>query len=169
MPARRDMHSGRLGFLHRGWGPLEPYDDSYAKILEENSVYSHLITDHYHYFEDGGVCYTQRFSSYDFIRGQEKDRWNPMVNVPLKEWSDQYHKNQMSTIRNGDSFLINYANRNAIREEYDFPIAQNFRSALSFLENNEDADNWLLQLECYDPHEPFTAPERFREDFPTEY
>ena len=22
MPARRDMHTGRLNFLHRGWGPL---------------------------------------------------------------------------------------------------------------------------------------------------
>ena len=24
MPARRDMHTGRLNFLHRSWGPLEP-------------------------------------------------------------------------------------------------------------------------------------------------
>ncbi|MDP6217574.1 MAG: sulfatase-like hydrolase/transferase, partial [Alphaproteobacteria bacterium] len=25
MPARRDMHTGRLNFLHRSWGPLEPF------------------------------------------------------------------------------------------------------------------------------------------------
>ena len=24
MPARRDMLTGRLSFLHRSWGPLEP-------------------------------------------------------------------------------------------------------------------------------------------------
>ena len=23
MPARRDLHTGRLNFLHRAWGPLE--------------------------------------------------------------------------------------------------------------------------------------------------
>jgi arylsulfatase A-like enzyme len=53
MPARRDMHSGRLSFLHRSWGPLEPFDNSFPEILRNNKIYSHLITDHYHYFEDG--------------------------------------------------------------------------------------------------------------------
>ena len=28
MPARREMHTGRYNFLHRSWGPLEPFDDS---------------------------------------------------------------------------------------------------------------------------------------------
>jgi len=27
MPARREMHTGRYNFLHRSWGPLEPFDD----------------------------------------------------------------------------------------------------------------------------------------------
>ena len=36
MPARRDMHSGRLSFLHRGWGPLEPFDNSFPEILRKN-------------------------------------------------------------------------------------------------------------------------------------
>ena len=35
MPARRDMHSGRLSFLHRGWGPLEPFDNSFPEILRK--------------------------------------------------------------------------------------------------------------------------------------
>ena len=32
MPARRDMQSGRLSFLHRSWGPLEPFDLSLIHI-----------------------------------------------------------------------------------------------------------------------------------------
>ena len=28
MPARREMHTGRYNFLHRSWGPHEPFDDS---------------------------------------------------------------------------------------------------------------------------------------------
>ncbi|MDG2406398.1 MAG: sulfatase-like hydrolase/transferase [Paracoccaceae bacterium] len=50
MPARRDMHSGRLNFLHRSWGPLEPFDDSFPDQLKKTGTYSHLISDHYHYF-----------------------------------------------------------------------------------------------------------------------
>ena len=33
MPARRDMQSGRLSFLHRSWGPLEPFDNSFLEIF----------------------------------------------------------------------------------------------------------------------------------------
>jgi arylsulfatase A-like enzyme len=54
IPARREMHTGRLNFLHRGWGPLEPFDVSFAGEMRAAGIYSHLITDHYHYFEDGG-------------------------------------------------------------------------------------------------------------------
>ena len=47
-------------------------------------------------------------------------------------------------------------------EEKDFPIVQCFDLASDFLDENAHSDNWLLQLELFDPHEPFTAPERFR-------
>lgn len=32
MPARRELHTGRYNFLHRAWGPLEPFDDSMPEI-----------------------------------------------------------------------------------------------------------------------------------------
>lgn len=31
MPARRDMMTGRLSFLHRSWGPLEPFDNAFRR------------------------------------------------------------------------------------------------------------------------------------------
>ena len=33
MPARRELHTGRYNFLHRSWGPMEPFDDSMPEIL----------------------------------------------------------------------------------------------------------------------------------------
>ena len=96
MPARRDMHGGRLNFTHRSWGPLEPFDNSFAEIMKRSGVYTHLITDHLHYFEDGGHGFHTRFSSYDFIRGQEYDPWVAMVKPPLdciREKFDARHYN----------------------------------------------------------------------------
>ena len=90
MPARRDMHSGRLSFLHRSWGPLEPFDNSFPEILRKNKIYTHLVTDHYHYFEDGGATYHNRFDSWDFIRGQESDPWKAMVQPPLEKFKEKY-------------------------------------------------------------------------------
>ncbi len=71
MPARREIHTGRYNFLHRSWGPMEPYDDSMPEILKRNGIYSHLISDHYHYWEDGGCTYHNRYSSWENVRGQE--------------------------------------------------------------------------------------------------
>ncbi len=47
MPARRELHTGRYNFLHRSWGPLEPFDDSMPEILKEAGIHTHLISDHY--------------------------------------------------------------------------------------------------------------------------
>jgi arylsulfatase A-like enzyme len=63
MPARRDLQTGRLNFLHRSWGPIEPFDDCMPEILKSNGIYTHLISDHYHYWEDGGSTYHTRYSS----------------------------------------------------------------------------------------------------------
>lgn len=57
MPARRELHTGHYTFLHRGWDPLEPFDDSIPELLKKSGVYTHLFTDHYHYWQDGGATY----------------------------------------------------------------------------------------------------------------
>ena len=59
--------------------------------------------------------------------------------------------------------------RQFIKEEKDFPSVKCFNSALDFLKINKDKDDWFLQLETFDPHEPFFAPQRFREKFKTNY
>jgi arylsulfatase A-like enzyme len=164
MPARRDMQSGRLNFLHRSWGPLEPFDHSFPEMLAAGGVYSHLITDHFHYFEDGGATYHNRYDSYEFVRGQEGDAWKAMVQPHWERLREMYHERQYSEEQR-DYFRHNMVNREFIREEKDFPSVQCFARAFEFLDLNREADNWLLQLETFDPHEPFHAPARFKQPF----
>ncbi|MEO1016967.1 MAG: sulfatase [Pseudomonadota bacterium] len=168
MPARRDLHTGRLNFLHRSWGPLEPFDNSFPVLLQEKDVYSHLISDHYHYFEDGGWTYHQRYSTFEFIRGQEADKWKAMVQPPLERLREHYHPNQVEEDRQGYR-LQNLLNRENIRHEENFPAVRCFERAFAFLDENRGSDDWFLQIETFDPHEPFMAPERFRKDYPTNY
>ncbi len=166
MPARRDMLTGRLSFLHRSWGPLEPFDNAFPELLHKAGVYSHLVTDHFHYFEDGGATYHNRYDSFDFVRGQEGDAWKAMVQPHWERLREMYHERQFSTeARNYQR--QNIVNRQFIKEEKDFPSVQCFARAFDFLDLNRGADNWLLQLETFDPHEPFTAPARFKDAFRT--
>jgi arylsulfatase A-like enzyme len=169
MPARRDLLTGRLSFLHRSWGPLEPFDDAFPEILAKQAgTYSHLVTDHFHYWEDGGATYHTRYDSRDFIRGQEGDAWKAMVQPHWDRLREKYHAKQFSADRR-EKRTANIINREFIRAEADFPSAQCMAAGLDFLAMNGAADNWILQIETFDPHEPFHAPARFREPFPTDY
>jgi arylsulfatase A-like enzyme len=168
MPARREMHTGRMNFLHRSWGPLEPFDDSFSEILQAQGIYTHLVSDHYHYWEDGGSSYHNRYSTWEFIRGQEWDKWKAMVEPPLDRFKRDYHPLQFSQTR-ADGRLQHLVNRESMTHEDAFCTPRTFAAGFEFLDANRDADNWLLHLEMFDPHEPFHAPERFRAMFPSGY
>lgn len=160
MPARRELHTGRYNFLHREWGPLEPFDESMPEILKKSGVYTHLISDHLHYWEDGGGNYHNRYSSWEIIRGQEGDHWKGSVaepNIP-----DVLRIPQKQTGR-GVSGLWrhDWVNREYIHNEKDFPQTQVFDRGCEFIERNYDQDNWLVQIETFDPHEPFHTPEDY--------
>ena len=171
MPARRDIHSGRLNFLHRSWGPLEPFDNSFPEIMREGKIHTHLVTDHLHYFEDGGSTYHGRFRTYDFIRGQEYDPWKAMVQPPLERFREKYSSKHYD-LSEGCEFrnwkkMQHAINCEFMPEEKDFPLTRCFDSAFEFLKYNDRADNWFMMLECFDPHEPFHAPHRFKEPYQT--
>tara|TARA_B100001057_G_scaffold320235_1_gene320500 strand:- start:11531 stop:13048 length:1518 start_codon:yes stop_codon:yes gene_type:complete len=162
MPARRDIHTGRSHFLHRSWGPLEPFDDSFPEIMKKHGFYTHLVTDHHHYFADGGGTYHQRYSSWELVRGQAIDRWKAVVKPDIEHLKSKFHQMQ----HHRTNYMIN---RGFMLEEEDYCSPQLFNLADEFLQLNHKSDNWLLQLECFDPHEPFHAPERFRQKYETSY
>ncbi len=167
MPARRDHHTGRYNFFHSAWGPLEPYDNSYSRLLRESKgVYTHLVTDHLHYFEDGGMCYHSTFDTWVNIRGQEYDPWKPTLSADredLKKTYDPRHYD-FADIKRSHHKLQHAVNRGFIQTESDFPLPQCFEAGFEFLDAARGIDNWMMQLECFDPHEPFHVPERFERE-----
>lgn len=155
MPARRELHTGRENFLHSRWSALEPYDDSMPEILNNNGIYTHLTTDHVHYWEDEGFGYHTRYQSFQFSRGQEGDPvWGAVDTRDLKEMMSG---RRVSHLRVQDTI-----NRAFIQKAEDFPQSVTFQNGLNFLEQNYKSDNWFLHIETFDPHEPFYAPAEYR-------
>lgn len=170
MPARRELHTGRYNFLHRSWGPVEPFDDSVPQILRENSVYSHLISDHMHYWEDGGATYHQRYNSWEIVRGQEGDKWKCLPELFDAE------KDARIQNREGEYFYAtrdlqrhDAVNRKFMDTEEDTSLAKTFQAGIEYLDANHSCDRWFLQIECFDPHEPFFSPEAFKALYPDGY
>ncbi|MHC4993466.1 MAG: sulfatase [Planctomycetota bacterium] len=157
MPARRELHTGRLNFLHRSWGPLEPFDDSAPQTLKEAGVYTHLCTDHQHYWEDGGATYHNRYSSYEFFRGQEGDLWKGEVADP----EEPEHL--------GRWWRSDEINRKYLKTEADQPQTKTFDAGLEFIATNAGEDSWHLTIETFDPHEPFFTQQRYKDLYPHDY
>ncbi len=166
MPARREMHTGRYNFLHRSWGPLEPFDDSMPAILDLNGVHSHKVTDHQHYWEDGGATYHQRYTTFDLVRGQEGDKWIGDVDalrgaaVSAGRWPEQ----QGLRFQKQDNINRSHMGRAELQPQH-----RTFDLGLEFIERNREADRWFLQIETFDPHEPFFTQQEFQDLYPHEY
>ena len=148
MPARRELMTGRHNFLERGWGPLEPFDDvlpHQLRKVEPKKVFSHLITDHYHYVYLGGEGHNNSFDSWQFERGQENDFWVSRVDLPaLPETRGRLATRPQHAL-----------NRFAQQKEEEFSGPRCVDHCLRWLDDNRAADDWFVQLELFDPHEPF--------------
>ena len=147
IPARRELHTARVNFLHRCWGPLEPYDDSAVTMMSENGIYTHCVTDHAHYWQDGGTTFLTKFTTCEMIRGQEGDAWAGDAEDFTHNWD----------LRRQD-----IVNRRHMQGEENHPHVLTWKAGMKFLEENVDKDNWYLQLEYFDPHEPYFVPDRYK-------
>lgn len=161
MPARRELHTGRYNFLHRSWGPLEPFDESMPELLTRHGVYTHLVSDHPHYWEDGGATYHTRYRTWEIVRGQEGDPWKGHVADPEIPPNSRKMRHTM--------WRQDWVNRQYLQREEDMPQAQVFSRGLEFLHTNQSQDNWFLQIETFDPHEPFYTQEHYKALYPHHY
>ncbi|MEU8324331.1 sulfatase [Nonomuraea sp. NPDC048881] len=161
MPARRELHTGRYNFLHRSWGPLEPFDDSMPELLGQHGVYTHLVSDHYHYWEDGGATYHNRYTTWEFFRGQEGDPWKGHV-------ADPEMPEDVKRMRR-DGYRQDWINRQYMDTVERHSQTRTFDAGLEFIRTNADQERWFLQIETFDPHEPFFSHQRFKDLYPHDY
>lgn len=160
MPARRELHTGRMNFFHRSWGPMEPFDDSMPELLKKAGIYTHLVSDHQHYWEDGGCTYHTRYSSWEISRGQEGDLWKAALGCKCDKKTVFKTKERML---NHPLYNQIYApmlahdeiNRQNMACEEATSQAVTFQNGMDFIHRNHGEDNWFLQIETFDPHEPF--------------
>lgn len=156
MPARREIWAGCEEHWWREWGPLEPWDQPLAHLARQGSVTTQLITDHYHLFEWGAHSYQYDFHGYDFIRGHEHDNWRtePIDEVP--DWARKMVE------RRDPGAYIYLRNTQDFRDERDFFAPKVLGATAEWLEKNRELDQFFLQVDCFDVHEPFHVPEPYR-------
>jgi arylsulfatase A-like enzyme len=172
IPVRRALHTGRRAYPFDdyrpvkwdivnlpGWEPIDNEEDTLAENLAGAGYQTGICTDTLPYFAPG-FNFTRGFRQWDFIRGQQQDRWRSPYSVPDEQLEKYGDPDEMR--RSPDDLVrMHLANTAHVRHESDTSTARTFRSAIRFLEENVEGQPFYLLVDCFDPHEPWEAPKEY--------
>lgn len=177
-PFRRDVWTGRIEFPHRGWGPIQREDVTYARLMGAQGIVTMLIGDTYPLMDatytiqrsytvappGNSGNYQSWFTGWHLVRGHQSDRWWPSQRkVELPCLPDK--------IRGGAHRMELYFQENAGRRfERDWSTAQVFSRAADWLEENYlRQEGFCLWVDSFTPHEPFDPPPWYVERYDPGY
>lgn len=146
-------------FFPAGWQRMPENQVSMTETLAENGYDTALITDTYHQFKPS-MNFHRGFDVFDFIRGQEKDRFRSALTISDEE-VDRYtvpgnNQNMREKVR---QYRANVAYR---KGEEDWFAPQVFRRSMEYLDLAKDSPGpFFLVADAFDPHEPWDPPEKY--------
>ncbi len=186
IPIRRQLYTGRrivpthYYYQHEpvqiaGWHHLFNEDVTIAETLREANYLTALIADLPH-LQRPGRNFHRGFGYYEWIRGQEVDyygqapRQKPDFSALFP--ADYLQKNELSRQFGREpkqgfgDFLNQYtANRKRWLKDGNSIVEQTARKAVTWLKENHDQGPFYLQVEAFDPHEPWDPPQEFLEKY----
>jgi len=152
VPNRRDLYTGRWGFVETGWEPLLPDD---VLLSEQVSAAGYVTQLFFDTLPMGGAGYNfmRGFEGWEWVRGQHADQYTTApypVQLPCLPHQMRGDVPKMRRI---------LRNTYARRYERDHMAAKTVTRAVDWLEDNYSHDGFLLWVDTWDPHEPFDAPD----------
>ncbi len=167
IPFRNDVMRGQYGGPFHPWKPLPFNAPAFPRILGDNGYATQLIHDTPH-LVNGGHNFDWPFHGWTFIRGAEVDR--PWITDGFKlpdNWAfdpmfDCLELPERESWVPDHPSLATYVRANRDRKTLDdWNCARLFDTASTFLADNVERDSFFLWLDCFDPHEPWDAPEAY--------
>ena len=157
IPARTDLFTGRFGEPIHPWLPLAYEATTLPQIMRENGYVTQLICDTPHLI-NGGHNFDFPFNAWEFIRGNEVDRYgmdSDPVELPFRDAS-HLHKQAVNK-----SLCQHFRNVRGRRTESDWVTYKTFQAAADWLERNLGHEKFFLWIDGFDPHEPCEAPQHY--------
>ena len=156
VPNRRDLLTGRYTFTYTDWAALSSEEIVLPQVLGKAGYISYMILDTPHIIANG-FGYDRGFNGWNWIRGQEGDRWKTHpreVKLPCDV------KKLRGADRTTSQYLRNVADR---RGEEDYFAPMTMRGAMDWLDHNHKLDKFFLYVDTFDPHEPWDPPKKYKD------
>ena len=162
IPNRTDLFTGRFSFPFHGWQPLDREITVMSTVFSRSGYQTQLICDTPHLMSRGHH-FDRDFTGAYWIRGQEGDRpllkgnLPPRLAVPADSRTrvdEHMKKSKWGNL----ATLHTWTNRDWAWEEDRFCV-KTARTVSRWLEENHDAEPFLLWVDFFDVHEPWDPPE----------
>jgi len=161
VPNRRDILTGLNCYTHGTWEPLPKDEVTLPEVLGASEIVSQMFVDTPHLLQNG-FNFCRGFSGYEWIRGQENDRW-------LSYPQEVEFPCDPGKMRNPDYIVAQYLrNTHWWQTEDDTFVARTMDAATRWLEKNADRD-FFLYIDTFDPHEPFDPPQHYLDKYDPGY
>jgi arylsulfatase A-like enzyme len=169
--ARRAIHTGLRTFPFKnrvelpgetfqpaGWQPIPEDQVTLSETLVAQGYSTVLYSDTQPMFHPS-MNFQRGFRVFDWIRGQERDRYRPKSMAP----EDVVEAN---TVPGNDEAMVSkvqqyVANTRGRRSEEDYFAPRVFARGMEFMERSGEGQPFLLVLDSFDPHEPWDPPEEY--------
>lgn len=190
IPIRRQLYTGRRIFPTHfyfqqdsvklpGWHELFLEDVTLSETLQAANYQTALIADLPHLFKPGRNFH-RGFNYWEWVRGQEIDYY---AQAPRSkpDFSSLYPAEYLAIFENTpgshaalpdlkgnalEQFLNQYlANRNRWKKRASSIVETTASSTIDWLDKNHDQGPFYLQVEVFDPHEPWDPPVHFLEKY----
>jgi len=154
VPNRCDVMTGRFTFTEFDWAPLPRNQTVLSQVLGAAGYTTMMIADTPHILQ-AGYHFDRGFSGWEWIRGQENDRWKTSPPDPPLPCAPEKLRSPFTTVK---QHLRNTAGR---RGEEDCFVARTMAAAGRWLEENRACDKFFLYVDTFDPHEPWDPPQHY--------
>jgi arylsulfatase A-like enzyme len=140
-------------FPRINWGNIPEDETVVASLFNEGGYTTGLVFDTWH-IKDHGFFFDRGFQSWEWIRGQEGDRYRALpANPPLPCHPDK--------LRDADEVKQHLRNQAGVTQEDQYCVARTIQAAVNWLEHVSSANQFYLHIDCFDPHEPWDPPAKY--------
>ncbi len=172
VPARRSIFGSRRIFPFRdwtpnteigtspGWLPIDDPQKTFTSTLRDNGYWTAQVSDNpFIAFMKAFEPFRQTFHEWQTIVGQSGFR-NPPENVPLEavnHWLPPFLRDD----RYVPGMRKYLANTGEGRDEEETCAARVFMRASDVLDEARRREPFVLTIDCFDPHEPWSTPKKY--------
>src|SRR5215211_6681756 len=177
--ARRAIHTGMRTWPFRnfvrlpgetfqpaGWQPIPEVQITVSETLFAQGYSTAMYADTQPMLHPS-MNFQRGFAVFEWMRGQERDRFRPKVGVPEEQIRQR-------TVPGNDDRMVDkvrqyLANTQDRKTEEDWFAPRLFSRGIDYLEQAGEGQPFFLVIDSFDPHEPWDPPEKYVSIYDEDY